>query len=275
MPQRTWRIQGPLAALADVVWVYDYDQHALPHTLERILPNGSIGLIVNLRDDIFRIYDQQPQRGAATYRGPLVSGPQTDYVVIDTAQQACSVGIQFKPGGASACLGIPASELSGAHVPLDQVWGSRALELRDRLLEAHTPEDKFALLAGILLERAAHSPSPHPAMTYALQAFDSVPQTRTIGDVIESTGLSPRRFNNLFRETVGMTPKRYCRVRRFQVLVGAPTHANHVNWARIAATLGYYDQAHLIHDFRAFTGLTPTAYLALRGKHPNHVPLSN
>ena len=100
-----------------------------------------------------------------------------------------------------------------------------------------------------------------------------MPHTRTILEVTDRVGLSPRWFIQVFREEVGLTPKLFCRVRRFQEVVRLIENREQVEWAEVALGAGYFDQAHFIRDFRAFSGLTPTAYLAQRGERLNHVPL--
>ncbi len=89
----------------------------------------------------------------------------------------------------------------------------------------------------------------------------------------ERLGLSPKRFIQLFSQQVGLTPKVYCRVQRFQRVLQTVQLQQQVDWADVAAGCGYYDQAHFIRDFRAFSGFNPSAYLSLRGENLNHVPL--
>jgi methylphosphotriester-DNA--protein-cysteine methyltransferase len=89
----------------------------------------------------------------------------------------------------------------------------------------------------------------------------------------DEVGLSPKRFISIFRDQVGLTPKLYGRVRRFQTVIERVHGAADVDWADVALSAGYYDQAHFSHDFRGFTGLTPTAYLAKQGEFMNHVPM--
>ncbi|MEN3338317.1 MAG: hypothetical protein V7647_1993 [Acidobacteriota bacterium] len=89
-----------------------------------------------------------------------------------------------------------------------------------------------------------------------------------------AVGLSERRFIDRFRTEVGLTPKLFCRVRRFQEVVRRVHRARAVNWSSVALSCGYFDQAHFINDFQAFSGLSPTTYLARKGDHQNHVPLS-
>jgi AraC-like DNA-binding protein len=94
-----------------------------------------------------------------------------------------------------------------------------------------------------------------------------------VKEVSERIGLSQRRFIQLFREEVGLTPKLFCRVRRFQEVIRLLGSGRRPGWAEVALRCGYSDQAHLVHDFREFSGTTPTSYLANRCEHPNHVPL--
>lgn len=76
-----------------------------------------------------------------------------------------------------------------------------------------------------------------------------------------------------FARGVGMTPKLFCRVWRFQRVLRAVHHRDAVDWTEVALACGYFDQPHLIHDFREFSGLSPTEYLAARTEHLNHVPM--
>jgi AraC-like DNA-binding protein len=99
------------------------------------------------------------------------------------------------------------------------------------------------------------------------------PETQKISDVSDRTGLSARRFIDVFRKEVGLTPKLFCRVRRFQRVLRHITAGQKVDWAEIALTCGYFDQAHFIHDFRAFSGINPSSYLADHTSHMNHVPM--
>jgi AraC-like DNA-binding protein len=193
--------------------------------------------------------------------------------VIDTASQASTVGVHFKAGGPQPFLGVSAGELRDADVPLDALWGTKATELRGRLLEAQMPEARFGVLEQALLAQVASTLSHHPAVAFALREFQGMPRTRAIKVVSERTGLSQRRFIQLFREEVGLTPKLFCRIRRFQEVIRLVGSERHVEWAELALRCGYFDQAHFVHDFRAFSGTTPTNYLANRGEHPNHVPL--
>jgi len=108
---------------------------------------------------------------------------------------------------------------------------------------------------------------------FALTLFGNMDRVRTIAEVTDQIGLSPRRFIQLFSGQVGLTPKLFCRVRRFQQVLKLIHTAGDFDWVDIAANCGYFDQAHFIHDFKAFSGINPTTYAASKTEHLNHVPI--
>jgi AraC-like DNA-binding protein len=259
----------PLSDFVDQLWYYEgYSQ---PHAKERLLPDGSIELIFNLTEDQTRVYGDTGD--ARTFRGSVLSGPHSKFFVIDTAEQIEVIGVHFKPGGAFPFFKLPVGELQDEHVGLDNLWGSKASELRDRLLEAPTPDAKFGILERALLDRTTKPLVRHPAVAFALRQFGAAQNPQNVSEVTEQIGLSARRFIDVFNNQVGLTPKLFCRVRRFQEVLRHLGNKPQVDWTRIALDFGYFDQPHFIHDFRAFSGINPTTYLAHRTEHLNHVPI--
>lgn len=263
----------PLSEFVALLWLYE--GYAPEHGKERVLPDGSVELVINLREDALRVYDRQDTERFESFGRSLVSGPRAEYIVIDTVSRASIMGVHFRPGGAFPFLGLPACELQGLTVALEDLWGRAAAELREQLLAAASPEEKFRILERVLLAQAARPLARHPAVGFALKTLRAGPHARTVSQLAGQTGLSARRFIQLFSEEVGLTPKLFCRIRRFQRVLRLVEHAPRVEWADVALTCGYFDQSHFIHDFRAFAGLNPTAYLACRSEHLNHVPLAD
>jgi AraC-like DNA-binding protein len=242
----------PLCESIELMWFGD--DYSVPHALERVLPTGDMSLIINLHEDRTRVYSQ--------------------FTVIDTAEQRSTVGVVFKPGGASPFFGLPASELQDTDASLDTLWGAEARFLREQLLEAKTPDAKFAAFERALRNRMNRASVPaHPAVRFAVGNFRREPN-RAISTVTDQLGLSERRFIQLFAQQVGLTPKLYCRVQRFQrVLRHIARSRECIDWTDIALTCGYFDQAHFIHDFRAFSGINPSSYVANKTQFQNHVAL--
>ena len=261
----------PLSEFVELLWLYEGYQQ--PHAKERLLPDGSMELVINLNEDLTRVYDPHDTVKFRTLRGPVMVGAHSEFFVIDTAEQHSVAGVHFKPGGAFPFFGPPASELHNTLVSLEDLWGRLAGQLRERLLEAATPQAKLRVLEQALLAQAAERLERHPAVAFALHEFRSAPHTRTIAEVTGQIGLSAKRFIQVFNGEVGLTPKLFCRVRRFQRVLRRIGAGRPVEWAAVAADCGYFDQAHFIHDFRAFSGINPSTYMAQRTEHLNHVPL--
>jgi AraC-like DNA-binding protein len=268
---RHYKPKAPLSDFVDLFWYYDgYSQ---PHKKERLMPDGSVELVINLREDESRIYDRQEHESWRRLPGAIVSGPQSNFFVIDTAEQASVIGIHFKPGGAFPFFKLPLDELQDQQVALCDLWGTEAGLLRERLLEAHSPEEKLRLLESCLLTQSYRSLSRHPAVGFALQEFARIGQTRSVTEVSDQTGLSARRFIQLFSGSVGLNPKLYCRIGRFQQVLRMIHSGRECDWTQVALECGYFDQAHFIHDFKAFSGINPSTYLEQRTEHLNHVPI--
>lgn len=258
----------PLDRFVSSIWFCQSEPR--PFALERVLPNGAAQLIVNLKEDRTRTYN--PESGAVTHAcGTVLSGVSTRFGIIDTPEQECVAGVCFRPGGTSPFFSIPADVLCDSGVPLEFAWDrGRAARLREQLLAAPTPAGKLDALESALLEAWRHS-AVDPAISFALRTFAERPHTARIEAVAGEIGLSARRLVERFKTAVGMPPKRYCRLLRFQRALSSAECGREVDWTCIAVDCGYFDQAHFIHDFRSFAGITPTGYDAGRTQFRNHV----
>jgi AraC-like DNA-binding protein len=261
---RTYTPGPPLDEYIDRFWSCS---DTPPHPRERILPSGTAQLVINLSDDEIRIYDASDPARPRRYSGAAVAGPYSNFFLVDPLVRASMIGVCFRPGRAAPVLGGPASDLADAHVDLETVWGRTAAELRERLCTAATPAKRFAVLEEVLLGRLRRAPPWHGAIPVALDAFEQADAAVKVRDLARRVGLSQRRFIRLFTAEVGLTPKRYGRVRRFQRARELVRNATGPDWAAVAAACGFFDRSHLIRDFGEFSGLSPVAYLNQRSKH--------
>ena len=266
----SYRPGPPLADFVDQFWLSDGPAPA--HGMERLLPDATVELIINLHQNVIRLYDRQTYLPCGTAPGCIVSGPRSQYFVIDTQDQMAVMGVHFRPGGSFPFFRMPSSELTDQSIALDDLWGLAARLLRERLLATPTSGEKFRVLEACLLEQLAKPLERHPAVSFGIQQLRGGGQP-SVAYVVDRIGFSQRHFIRLFSEQVGVTPKLFSRVSRFQQVVRTVHGAGEVDWAALALNCGYYDQAHFIHDFQEFSGITPTAYLLQRTQHLNHVPL--
>ncbi|MEU7214218.1 helix-turn-helix transcriptional regulator [Nocardia iowensis] len=254
-----FEMRDPGPALARFI-AYFWALHDVPvHAAGRLVPSGTLDLVVNLHADVVRIND--PHSGVChRYSGTVAAGAYGRYITFDNPAHTSIVGVHFKPGGALPFLGVPPGELADRHVDLELLWGRRpATELRERLCAATTSMERFTVLESTLRSRLpAHVPG-HPVLPFALEQLAR--PGSTVGAVAASVELSRRRFIQVFTREVGMTPKQLSRVLRFQRASELARRAEAPDWGQLALACGYFDQSHLINEVREFTGTTPVGLI--------------
>jgi methylphosphotriester-DNA--protein-cysteine methyltransferase len=142
--------------------------------------------------------------------------------------------------------------------------------LQQRLVEANGAAAVFGVLSQELVDALARIGfSTRPVVTHALAAARDAPEA-SVADLAKSAGLDAKRLIRLFVDDVGLTPKLYLRIARFERLLSDVFPRRTVDWSIAASEHGYFDQSHLIHDFREFADMTPTEYQERRGLAEHH-----
>ncbi len=265
----------PLDRFVRVLWY----AHApnIAHRHERILPTGCVQIILNLANDY--LHDCPEGQCAGRVPPALVIGGRSVYEIVDTTDMADLIGMVFAPAGFGTFARDAVDLFSNRSVSLEDVWGTPARSLRDRLRELPGPQARLRCLEEFLFQRFAplltrQNAMRHSATEYALGRFEGAPGLATVRDVARSTGWSERRFTQVFREEVGFSPKIWCRIRRFQRAVQLLHAGTDVPWSRLALDCGFYDQSHFANEFKSFSGIDATTYSGLRGTPwANHVPV--
>ena len=261
-----------LAPFIKALW-YVRDPHAA-HRHERVLPTGRAQIVLSLARDYLT--------DANNFASPLNHSPAgiflgiySRYQQIDTIDFTELIGVVFHPGGTVPFFPDNSSLFTNCETSLDALWGRASLNLRNELREAPTPEQKFDLLEFALLTRLSLSKHQRrdPILNYALTHLHASPGTTTIAELTRTTGLSPRRLSERFNQHVGVSPKLYCRIQRFQQAIQLMHQGADVRWADLALTCGYYDQSHFANDFRAFSGLSASDYSTTNRIWANHIPI--
>jgi AraC-like DNA-binding protein len=260
--------QAPLSHLVEMIWDWEAAFHS--HRLERILPVANAGLIINLSEDQTRVYDEQYR--CTRFSGSTLDGPRTRSNIIDTEEQVAVMGVVFRPGGAAMFFRERMDRLANGSVDLEDLAGNSAPLLREQLLEANSPHRRLRSLQRWLEKRASPAASTNH-IQHALAALDSDPRIGALAAAARGLGWSPRQLGERFRQQVGITPKRYLRLRRFHQVVATTGARDRIDWAGISLDCGYHDQAHMAHEFREFAGLSPAAYSRQRGVYSHHIAL--
>ena len=254
------------AALRPFVDSIEYVEDAPETAQERMVPGGGVSLVVTLRDDGFFYTDRV---GLSWVDGACVAGPQQRAQVISTAPQRGMIAVNFAPGGAAPFLPMPLHAVADCYPSLAEVWGRSGAVVPERLAGL-APARMLDLAEEILLAQVVGPLTRDPALDLAVAALD---RGSPVGVVVERFGTTAKPFIRRFRAVTGLTPKTYARLRRLQRLLQAVPTDGPVDWARLAAEQGFYDQSHLVHDFASITGITPSAYRPRSLEAHNHLPV--
>mgnify|MGYP000848990574 CR=1 FL=1 len=254
------RPRAALSPLVKTLWISDQPTSA--GAVEHVLPSGAMHLAIRLSGAPVRLIE----RGAAVDMGfALVGGARSSFYAKEVSGAACTLGAVLQPGASVALFGVPASELAERHTRLEDLWGPSARGVRERLADAVDPLGAFEAM---LMERAPRIRGLHPAVAMALEGLHGA---AGIGELVEWSGYSHRRFNAIFRDAMGLTPKLYSRLRRFDLAVETLASRAGSALADVAALAGYSDQAHLNRDFVEFAGVTPGEYRRIAPRNARHV----
>ena len=249
-----------------------YLQGAPPYSRLTLPPMPSSVLIVNLGAP-FRIRAGADTETTEYADGCVITTP-TRAVEFGYPPWTQSVGVHFKPWGLAPFLPIPAAELCDRPATVEQVWGRPTIaELRDRMATASGPHEILTLIEDELLRRLCET-AGLGLVRHTSTVIAATSGGVAIGDLSMAAGVSSTHLAQRFKGLVGVTPKRLARTYRFAATMRAIDPTGPVDWANLADRAGYFDQAHFGHEFRTFTGLTPTRYLDVRRRfrreHPGH-----
>jgi AraC-like DNA-binding protein len=210
---------------------------------------ASVPLVVKILDSAYR----PPQ---------FVMGAHGSASVVEGDCAPSYLEVWLTPLGAYTLLGLPMDELSGQLLDLVDVLGADGRRLAEQLRETPSRRQRFALLDQFLLRRLARGPQPSPEVSWAWERLLATAGAVPIGRIADEVGWSHRHLIARFRQQVGLGPKTAARLVRFDGVWRRIDQRRPLDWGRVAADAGYADQAHLVRDFRQFTGTTPTEFLA-------------
>lgn len=195
----------------------------------------------------------------------FTSGLYPGYVSINSTGRAECIQIDFTPLGAYRFFGLPMREISNRMVTLDDLADKGVAELSRRLGEERGWNRRFALVEAFLRRRLRGGPSASAPVAWAYRTILSSRGALRVSTMADELGWSRKHLNDRFCEEVGIGPKVFTRMVRFNHALAMARHGTGDGWAAIAIDCGYADQAHLAREFRTFAGMTPTAVARAAG----------
>lgn len=257
-----WRPAPPLRPI--VAGYIGYREAGVAPGRHRGLPSPNLTLIVTLDDPLVVATHPDPRTPPARYDA-LVGGLHTVPALITHDGWQSGIQVSLSPLGARALLGLPAGELGGADRHAVDVLGPFAEELRERVLAATGWVARFTVLDELLMRRVNAEARVHPEVVRAWRRLLATAGARPVSALAREVGWSSRYLSQRFAVEIGLSPKAAARVVRFdrarRLLQRQTGMGGEFTLAALAATSGYYDQAHLAREFGQFAGCSPSQWL--------------
>ncbi|MBK8449547.1 MAG: helix-turn-helix transcriptional regulator [Saprospiraceae bacterium] len=232
------------------------------HSIERIVPTGHVFVVFELDNIPRNTYDNKTLRPLETYTKVWVSGTHRKFISISAHQQSEMLAIQFKPAGAFPFLHCPIQELNDKVVSAKEIFGTEVLELREEILIAENPHAKFNLVSNWLEERFNNKKEAPEYLLDFIERLQNEPVTN-LNKIIDTYPATQKQLIEHFKKYVGLTPKYYHRILRFNEILKIINKNERLPWTEVAYSCDYSDQSHFIKEFFLFSGFNPKEFIKM------------
>ncbi|MBP6003817.1 MAG: helix-turn-helix transcriptional regulator [Pyrinomonadaceae bacterium] len=243
------------------------------HNFDRFLPNGDTEILIDFQDSPQFIYDNTSLKEIQACHRLWASGLRTEPITIPAGNKSEMMVISFKKGMAASFFPFPMNEIADSVVDADLVWGTDFGSLRERLLATSNISFRFQIVEDFLIKEFRSQLVVNPCVGYAIGEMAERPDEVNIARMNDKIGYSRKHFAEMFRRQVGVTPKSYLKIMRFQKAVKTIDSAIDIDWRQISLECGFYDQSHFINDFKHFSGFTPEQYAKIHTNYQNYIPV--
>ena len=247
------------------------------HSIERVVPTGHIFLIFELDGIPRNTFDNETLAPIATYTESWISGMHKRYISISAHQDSEMFVIQFKPTGALPFLHVPIHELNEQVIAAEKIAGPAIKSFRQALLDGENPATKFQTAEQWLKQRFRADMIPPASILELVEKLKQSPALTAseLTQLIQSYPYSQKHLINQFKKYLGLTPKYFQRIFRFNEILAKIYQKQALSWTQISYDCGYTDQSHFIKEFRHFSGFNPQEFLDqdFSDEEPNFFPL--
>jgi len=210
-------------------------------------------LVLNLGDPFRRCHEDSRNAWSEEQPSRMLVGQMDHHVTVRATGTVDVVGVRFHPSGAHPLFRFPMAELANELMPLEDLAA-----LHDRLGSESSTEERKQALDTVLTARFGNAAAPDRDFERAVSSVVRAEGRISVDALAAGMGVGTRQLERRFRERVGLGPKRFAKVLRFQS-VFRRAFLDERPWAHLALDCGYYDQSHFIREFKSITGRSPSA----------------
>lgn len=244
------------------------------HTIERVVPTGHVFIIFELDGIKRHTFDNKTLKQNNSYVKVWVSGVHKNYLSISAHENSQMFVIQFKPYGAYPFFNESIEKLSNKVISADKIFGQEILLLRQELLATKTVDEKFKAAELWLNKIYSADKAPPIEIIDIIKQLHSSPTTK-YKQIVSAYSKTQKHLIDQFKKYVGVTPKYYQRIIRFNEILQQLHQSKTIDWAQLACEFEYTDQSHFIKEFKHFSGFNPEKYINknYHKEEPNFFPL--
>ncbi|MEM7558169.1 MAG: AraC family transcriptional regulator [Planctomycetota bacterium] len=249
--------------------------YSAEHPFERIVPDMSSSLVIELDGRERWVLDNDSLKPKQSCKGSWISGPHRQYFTIGTLPDTELLAVRFRLGGLYPLLKKSVFEVTDQIVPGPTFLGDSILSLRSLILDSESPEEKLQRMIEWLERNMDLSLEPPSPIQDVIQSIQDDPTVSTLAECMAGTGYSTKHVIDLFKKHVGLRPKDLQRIIRFSHALSSVQNGESLSWAALSLDCGYTDQSHFIRDFKRFSGFTPTVFRNMDSDRENFFPIDS
>ncbi len=259
-----YQLYLPNPSLSSLIKCYwSLEGQELPGTHQRIFPDGCIELVFHY-GGLFQKY--HPNGTSYTQPRSFIHGQLTRFIEIGSKGKVGIFSVRFQPHGLRSFTNISTHEINDDNIQVTDIWGAAGGELKNRMLEAANNEQRIQIIEQFLLNQI-QTTIANGLVKRCVSLINQTKGAINIEELSIKLNIGRRHLERQFIDAVGLNPKQYTRITRFQHVLSLVEQKRYHTLTHLAHDTGFYDQAHFIKDFREFTGLSPKQYFT------EHLPL--
>jgi methylphosphotriester-DNA--protein-cysteine methyltransferase len=257
-----------LSRYVDCFWSLEGCAAAAANAPERILPDGRVEIVFNLAEPFRRYRSRDPVESQPR---TIVAGQMLSFSIVEPTGRVQLFGIRLRTGGACAIFAPPLAELTDRIMPLADLWHTGVRELEERVHEAASLAERARVAEDALTESLLQPDRVDALVEEAVRRILRRGGGLSTGALLRGMSIGERQLERRFREKVGLGPKQLARIIRFRKVLTEHEGGCLDGWSALAHDCGYYDQSHLIRDFKEFSGQSPTSYFRDESDFTRHL----